>query len=62
MDKKRILCYMFVSKSPDMRVIKAGDDKLSDYMAANNWKCIGSLELTEEQFEALRFYFEECPI
>ena len=61
MDKKRILCYMFACiPEPDIRVIKAGEDKLSDYMTSDKWECLGSVELTSGQFDALRYFFEEA--
>lgn len=60
MDKKRILCYMFACKDyPDLRIIKAGEDILSDYMTANNWNCLGSVEFTPNQYDTLRCFFEE---
>ena len=60
MDKKRILCYMFACiPEPGIVIIKVGENTLSDYMQAVNWKCLGSVELTPDQFEALRYFFEE---
>lgn len=60
MDNKRILCYMFACiPEPGFMIVRAGDNTLSSYMQAVNWKCLGSVELTLDQFAALSYFVEE---
>lgn len=59
MKNKKQLYYMFALRSePDVKIIKTGSDELCKYMTDVNWKCVGSIELTDEQFDVLNYFFE----
>lgn len=59
MKNKRQLYYMFALQAmPDVKIIKTGTDELTKYMTDINWKCVGSVELTDEQFDVLKFFFD----
>lgn len=55
---KRDLYYMFACRvDPDIRVLKSDDDMLSQYMTDLNWKCLGSVMLTDDQYDVLKYFF-----
>lgn len=59
MKTKRQLYYMFALQAePDVKIIKTGTEELTKYMTDYNWKCVGSVELTDEQYDILKFFFE----
>lgn len=59
MKTKRQLYYMFALQAdPDVKIIKTGTDELAQYMTDYRWKCVGYIELTNEQFDLLNYFFE----
>lgn len=59
MKNKRQLYYMFALRAePDVKIIKTGTEQLTKYMTDLNWICVGSVELTDDQFDILKYFFE----
>ena len=59
MKTKRQLYYMFALKTePDVKIVKTGTEELTKNMTDIKWKCVGSVELTDEQYDLLKFFFD----